>query len=93
MAEPRIYSASCSTCSVGVTSDAAGVARWLGAHVERPDLVDSVRRLLEAHRWTETSVGVSSEFGHVVEVRPVGQRAARVRILDGHPGDTTREAF
>jgi len=95
VSEPAYFSASCSTCNVGLTADARHTAEWVTAHVERRELAERLEGALSSGidpSWARLEAG-----DHVVLVRRVrprqmrGLKNLREGRIDGHPGqDLTR---
>lgn len=73
--EPTAFSAMCSTCNVGATSDARGVARWATEHVGQREHRQTLERTLSSGLevgWASLEAGE-----HCVTIR---------RLVHGAPG-------
>jgi hypothetical protein len=85
----QLFSSWCRTCNVGLSGDAKTVARWMSAHVGRPDLEERARAHLSIQCLSVASSIAEGE--HVVEVRgPITTRSLfepseRVVPLDDPP--------
>lgn len=77
--EPRVFSASCYACNVGVTSDADGTARWAAEHVGQLVHRESLARSLTSGREVDWAAVEAGE--HCVTIRRLHRSSQGVIVF------------